>query len=87
MVLLFWLGAEESSATGVFVGNLAENSAQTRKTNRARRTTIIAARLQFPLSAIAESRTLLIHNPFYIEYERERNWLTTCVIDDPRTRW
>jgi len=63
MVLLFWRGAEESSATGVFVGNLAENSAQTRKTSRARRTTIIAARLQFPLSAIAESRTLLIHNP------------------------
>jgi len=61
---LFWLGAEESSATGVLSGNRAETRAQTRKTNSASRTTIIVARDQILLSEIAGSGTLLILNPF-----------------------
>lgn len=74
---LFWLGAAESSATEVLSGNRAETSAQTRKTNSASRTTIIAPRDQIFLSAIAGSGTLLILNPFNIEYERDCDWLTS----------
>ena len=86
-VRLLILGEGISSAIGVSAGNLAEASAQTRKTNRANRTTIMAARVHFGFSAIAESGTLLILKPLYTEYERECDWLAMDVIDDPKARW
>lgn len=69
-VWLRWLGAGESSATGVFSGNLAETSAQTRKTSSASRTTIIAVRVHDLVSLIDDSGTLLIHNPFDMNTNR-----------------
>ena len=53
----------------------------------ANRTTIMAARVHFGFSAIAESGTLLILNPFYIEYEQECYWLTMDVIDGLKAQW